>query len=202
MGAKPRTIKLRPIRLRSCCGGECCPKRMSISQRCTPPEIYSAGGVTWCENAPNSCPTSPIPTEIGKRLAYKANREDVADHFPDPSVRKTIEVDVSLIDHYDKLLGEVELYLTRSAKAHDVQTFSRLQSVPGIGQILALVILYEIQGLGSACRHSTKTPDHTFASGLPYVTCSLSVLLCCWPLRSGVSSHVKLVHTVDHTQGE
>src|SRR5882762_8203231 len=85
--------------------------------------------------------------EIGKRLAYKANREDVAEHFPDPSVRKTIEVDVSLIDHYDKLLGEVELYITRSAKAHDVQTFTRLQSVPGIGQILALVILYEIQDI-------------------------------------------------------
>src|SRR5215831_3652299 len=83
--------------------------------------------------------------EIGKRLANKANREDVADHFPAPSVRKAIEVDVSLIDQYDQLLGEVELYLTRSAKAHDVQTFARLQSVPGIGQILALVILYEIQ---------------------------------------------------------
>ncbi len=48
--------------------------------------------------------------EIGKKLAYKANREGVEEHFPDPSVRKTIEVDVSLIDHYDKLLGEVELY--------------------------------------------------------------------------------------------
>ena len=47
--------------------------------------------------------------EIGKKLAYKANREGVEEHFPDPSVRKTIEVDVSLIDHYDKLLGEVEL---------------------------------------------------------------------------------------------
>jgi hypothetical protein len=66
--------------------------------------------------------------QIGKRLANKSNREDVADHFPDPSVRKAIEVDVSLIDHYDQLLGEVELYLTRSAKAHDVQTFARLQS--------------------------------------------------------------------------
>ena len=77
--------------------------------------------------------------EIGKRLAYKANREDVAEHFPDPSVRKSIEVDVALIDHYDKLLSEVELYSTRTAKAHDVQTFSRLQSVPGIGQILAVV---------------------------------------------------------------
>lgn len=85
--------------------------------------------------------------EIGKKLASKANREGVEDHFPDPSVRKTIEVDISLIDHYDKLLGEVELYLTRSAKAQDGQTFMRLQSVPGIGQILALVILYEIQDI-------------------------------------------------------
>src|SRR5712691_9929637 len=85
--------------------------------------------------------------EIGKKLAYKANREGVEDHFPDPSVRKTIEVDVSLINHYDQLLGEVELYITRTAKAHEVQTFSRLQSVPGIGQILALVILYEIQDI-------------------------------------------------------
>jgi transposase len=71
----------------------------------------------------------------------------VAEYFPAPSVRKTIEVDISLIDHYDKLLGEVELSMTRSAKAHDVQTFARLQSGPGIGQILALVILYEIQDI-------------------------------------------------------
>lgn len=85
--------------------------------------------------------------EIGKRLANKANREDVAAHFPDPSVRKAIEVDVSLIDHDDQLLGEVELSLRRSAKAQDVQTFARLQSVPGSGQILALVILYEIHDL-------------------------------------------------------
>src|SRR5262249_25695629 len=85
--------------------------------------------------------------ELGKKLAYKANREGVEEHFPNPSVRKTIEMDGALIDHYDKLLGEVELYITRTAKAHDVQTFTRLQSVPGIGQILALVILYEIQDI-------------------------------------------------------
>jgi transposase len=85
--------------------------------------------------------------EIGKKLAYKANREGVEEHFPEPSVRKTIEMDVSLIDHYDKLLGEVELYIRRTAKGHDGQTFSRLQSVPGIGQILALVLLYEIQDI-------------------------------------------------------
>jgi transposase len=44
-------------------------------------------------------------------------------------------------------LKEVELYITRTAKGHDAQSFARLQSVPGIGQILALVILYEIQDI-------------------------------------------------------
>jgi transposase len=71
----------------------------------------------------------------------------VAEQFPDPSVRKAIAVDGSLIDHYDQLGGEVELYSTRSAKTADVQTFARLQSVPGIGQGLALVIRYEIHDL-------------------------------------------------------
>lgn len=33
--------------------------------------------------------------EIGKRLANKANREGVAERFPDPSVRKTLEVDLA-----------------------------------------------------------------------------------------------------------
>jgi transposase len=82
---------------------------------------------------------------IGKKLAYKANRAGVEEHCPDPRVRQTIAVEVSLIDHYDQLLGEVELSLTRTAKAHAVQPCSRLQSVPGSGQILALVRLYEIQ---------------------------------------------------------
>ena len=85
--------------------------------------------------------------ECGKKLADKANREGVEEHFPDPSLRKTIALDVSLIDHYDKLLSEGALSSTRTAKGHDVQTFSRLQSVPGIGQILALVILDEIQDI-------------------------------------------------------
>jgi len=99
--------------------------------------------------------------EIGKRLAAKAKREGVAEHFPAPRVRKTLEVDSSLIDPYAKFLGEVELYLTRRAKAHAGPTFARLHSVPGIGQILALVLVYEIPAMrrfprvhefGSSCR--------------------------------------------------
>jgi transposase len=104
--------------------------------------------------------------ESGKKLAYKANREGVEEHFPDPSVRKTIAVDVSLIDHYDHLLGEVELSLTRTAKTPDVQTFARLPSVPGIGPILALVLLYEIH----AIRRFPRVQD--FVSSCRLVKCA------------------------------
>src|SRR5439155_3517404 len=45
---------------------------------------------------------------IGKKLAYKANRDGVAERFADPAVQKSIEVDLALITSYDALLGDVE----------------------------------------------------------------------------------------------
>src|SRR6266851_1790880 len=50
----------------------------------------------------------PLP-EIGKPLADKAKRAGGEEHFPDPRVRNTIAVEVSLINHSDQLLGEGEL---------------------------------------------------------------------------------------------
>jgi transposase len=82
--------------------------------------------------------------EYGKKIAYKGNRAGVAEHFPDPEVRKSIEANLSLLDHYDALLNDVELHITRTAKVHDPHAFYRLRTVPGIGKILALVILYEL----------------------------------------------------------
>ena len=82
--------------------------------------------------------------EIGKKIAYKANRAGVAERFSDPAVQKTIEVDLALITYYDALLKNRELSLLKTAKHHDAQTLSLLQTVPGIGKILSLVLLYEI----------------------------------------------------------
>jgi transposase len=82
--------------------------------------------------------------EIGKKLAYKANRDGVADRVPDPAVQKSIEGDLALMGHYDYLLTALELDLVQTAKAHDAQPFYRLRSIPGVGKILALVLLYDI----------------------------------------------------------
>jgi transposase len=84
---------------------------------------------------------------FGKKIAHKSNRTDVAEQFADAEVRKSVDTDLALLDHYDRLLTALELHLTRTAKVHDVHTFYRLRSVPGIGQILALVLLYEIHDI-------------------------------------------------------
>jgi transposase len=82
--------------------------------------------------------------EIGKKLAYKANRAGVAERFPDPAVQKSIEGALGLIGYYDQVLNDLELTIVNTAKQHNAQTLYRLHSVPGIGNILALVLLWEI----------------------------------------------------------
>jgi transposase len=85
--------------------------------------------------------------DIGKKIAYKANRDGVAERFADPAVHKSIEVDLGLITYYDQLLTDLELSIVKSAKQHDANTFYRLRSIPGVGKILALVLLYEIHDI-------------------------------------------------------
>src|SRR5919201_578620 len=85
--------------------------------------------------------------EIGKKLAYKANRDGIAERFPDPAVQKSIEVDLALIDRYDRLLRDMELTVLKTAKQHDANTLYLLRTVPGIGEILSLVLLYEIHDI-------------------------------------------------------
>jgi len=98
---------------------------------------------------------------IGKKLADKANRDGVAERFADPAVQKSIEVDLALITYYDALLGAVERTIVNTAKHHDATTLYLLHTVPGIGKILGLVLLYEIheinrfprvQDVVSSCR--------------------------------------------------
>ncbi len=85
--------------------------------------------------------------EIGKKIAYKANRDGVAERFPDPAVQKSIDVDLALIDYYDQLLRDLELHLLTAAKQRHANTLYLRRTVPGIGKILSLVLLYEIHDI-------------------------------------------------------
>jgi transposase len=91
-------------------------------------------------NAQNNLPP------FGKKLSYAANRAElnIPERFTDPSVKMSATLDLDLIDQLDELISKVELYLTRTAKVDDVQTYQRLRTIPGVGPILALVLLYEM----------------------------------------------------------
>ena len=85
--------------------------------------------------------------EPSRKIIYKANREGLAERFTDPAVRKSIAIDLELAEHYDLLIRDLELDLVRSAKLHAPHTFHLLRSLPGVGKVLALTLLYEIHDI-------------------------------------------------------
>ena len=66
---------------------------------------------------------------------------NVAERFADPSVQKSAAINLALSDRLDELIGDLELYLVRTAKVDDVQTFYRLRRIPGVGKVLALILV-------------------------------------------------------------
>lgn len=86
---------------------------------------------------------------FAKTLSCPGNRKelDLVKHFPDARVQKNISLDLSLIERYDELVRDVELCLVRTAKVEEAQTYYLLQTVPGIGKVLALVLLYELHDI-------------------------------------------------------
>jgi transposase len=84
-----------------------------------------------------------------KKLSFAANRQemDIAARFADESVRKSAACDLAVIDCLDQQIADLELYLTRTAKVDDVQTYHRLRTIPGVGPVLALILLYEVHDI-------------------------------------------------------
>jgi transposase len=85
--------------------------------------------------------------EFGTKIAQKIHREGLCERFEDPCIRRSIEVDLELIDHYDLLIGSLERSILKTAGRHDPNAIHLLRTVHGIGKVLSLVILYEIHDI-------------------------------------------------------
>ena len=81
------------------------------------------------------------------RIAKPSERGDLLQKFDDPVVRMMVEVDLRTIEHYEKLLDALERKLEKIATAHDPVSLALLKSIPGVGRILGLVMLYEIENI-------------------------------------------------------
>jgi transposase len=82
---------------------------------------------------------------LPKKLSYAGNRTpELAERFADPSTQLSVTADLNLIDAYDGQIADLERHLIKHAKVDDPVTFGLLRTVPGIGPILGLILLYEI----------------------------------------------------------
>jgi transposase len=86
---------------------------------------------------------------LNKKLSYAANRQEAKwiDLFPHESVQRSMRTNLRMIDTLDEAINDLELYLTRNAKIDDPNTYRILRSVPGIGKVLSLIMLYEIHDI-------------------------------------------------------
>ena len=83
----------------------------------------------------------------GKRISYRTNREGIGEGFEDQSVKDSIAADLILIDQYEKVIGDLELAVLKQGRVHDPNAFRLLTTLPGIGRVLGLTILYEIHDI-------------------------------------------------------
>ena len=84
---------------------------------------------------------------IHSKLNYPSNRDGFVDRFTDSSVRKSMETDLELIGHLERTIRSIEVHVLKQSRQHDPEAVHLLRSIPGIGKILALTILYEIQDI-------------------------------------------------------
>jgi transposase len=103
--------------------------------------------------------------ELGKQMAYKANRDGVAERFAEAAGQKTIAVDLALSTQDDERLKDLALSRLKTAKPHDANPLALLQTVPGLGKLLSLVLRDEIPRIDRFPR------VHEFASYARLVTC-------------------------------
>jgi hypothetical protein len=106
-------------------------------------ELFSHG--------PNPTSQSNLP-EIGKHIAYQANRNGVAERVGAPAVQQRIELDLALMGYSEAWRRDLELASVKAARPHDAHTLYRLRTGPGIGKLLRRVVRYDMHAIARVPR--------------------------------------------------
>ena len=87
-----------------------------------------------------------LQTPLG-RIATPKNREGVSERFSLPCVQKSMEANLAMIETYDRVIADLERNIIESAQNHDPVSHALLKTIPGVGRIIALNLLYEIESI-------------------------------------------------------
>ncbi|MCH5377362.1 MAG: IS110 family transposase [Planctomycetes bacterium] len=81
---------------------------------------------------------------IGYAVKSRPQRKSLSERFTDPEVRMNVEANLTMIEHLDELIQKLEKHILTKAKANYQKELTLLLTIPGVGPITALTILYEI----------------------------------------------------------
>ena len=81
---------------------------------------------------------------VSNDVKYKSKRAAITQDIADPFVRRRVEADLGLLEPLDAAIRRLEAEIEAAAQAHFPAELAALQSTPGVGPVIALTILLEI----------------------------------------------------------
>src|SRR5262249_34581332 len=81
---------------------------------------------------------------VSNDVKYKSKRGAVTRDIADPLVRRRVETDLALLEPLDAAIRRLEAEIEAAARGHSPAELAGLQSTPGVGPVIALTVLLEI----------------------------------------------------------
>src|SRR6516162_594970 len=97
---------------------------------------------------------------VSNDVKYKSKRGGITADIADPFVRRRVETHLALLEPLDTTIRRLEAEIEEAAKEHYPTELAVLQTTPGIGPVLSLTILLEIDTID---RFDTRQPFGSYA---------------------------------------
>jgi transposase len=97
---------------------------------------------------------------VSNAVKYKSKRAALTIDSADPFVRRRVETDLALLEPLDTAIRRLEAEIEEAAKQYYPTELAGLQSAPGVGPVLSLTILLEVDTIG---RFETRQPFCSYA---------------------------------------
>jgi transposase len=81
------------------------------------------------------------------RMRSRLYRNTIPQKFKDPVTLKMVEADLFMFQAYHDIISKLESQIEAMVKIQDPLAFSLLNTIPGLGFILPLTILYEVDSI-------------------------------------------------------
>src|SRR5262245_49680191 len=81
---------------------------------------------------------------VANDVKYKCKRAAITADITDPFVRRRVETDLALLEPLDTTIRRLEAQIEDAAYEHFPTELAVLQSMPGVGPILSLTLLLEV----------------------------------------------------------